>query len=256
MRNTAYDDIKNYITPETVELYARTNEALIECGAEIKGIIVELPGLGGGSCLGGLPERGTYDTRRALDFAQKGILLAYIFPGPWSWGGRGTVRITDAVVAALAEKYALGENFPLSVCGGSMGGLGALIYSVDTAYKVRGVVAACPCVDVPSSFNVHPDFPRTYISAVAAYDMPIASALESISPMARIDDMRQVPYFICSDGEDSLFPPEQCERLVELMRCAGHEVIYREQPNKLHGEFLPEVRNELHSFLIKTIIGE
>ena len=35
MRNTAYDDIKNYITPETVERYARTNESLIECGRDI-----------------------------------------------------------------------------------------------------------------------------------------------------------------------------------------------------------------------------
>ena len=44
----AYDDSR-YINPQTVSFYANTNEAFLE--GSVRGIIVELPGLGGGYLL-------------------------------------------------------------------------------------------------------------------------------------------------------------------------------------------------------------
>ena len=246
-----YDDRK-LINHESIPLYARTNEAFLE--GDVKGIIVELPGLGGSSCLGGHIDRGDYSSEHAVAWAKMGIALVYMFPGPWSWGNKGAVRMTDAVVAAVAEKYHLAEGFPLAVSGGSMGGLGALNYAADTRYPLKACFAACPCVDVPACFNVHPDFPRTYISAVASYDMELDEALQQISPIHRIDDMPKILYFISSDGADELFAESLCDRYVDELRMRGHDVMYRRQPGKLHGQFLPEVWQEMHVLMEKCIL--
>lgn len=238
-----------FITPETVSSYANTNETHLK--QPVRGIIVELPGLGGGSCLGGSVDRGEYSSDFAVRCGENGIVLAYMFPGPWSWGNKAAVHMTDAVISALAKKYALGEHFPLVVCGGSMGGLGSLIFSCDTAHDLTACVAACPCIDVIDRLNSHPDFPRTYVSAVAGYDMPLEDALRTISPADRINDLPRVPYFICSDGADELFLEEQCDAFVKKMKTLGHDVTYFRQPGMPHGGFLPEVIAKLRDFQIK-----
>lgn len=249
-------DIDKFITPETVSFYANTNEELL--ASPPKGIIIEFPGLGGGSCLGGSPDRGAYASWFATHCGELGILLVYLFPGPWSWGNRGAVRMADAVVLALSKKYGsdLDGGFPLAVCGGSMGGLGALNYAADTSLSLRACASACPCVDVIDRFNCHPDFPRTFLSAVASYDQPMGDALRSISPIERIEDMPRIPYFICSDERDSIFPEAQCDSYVSGLRDLGHSVVYHRQPKQLHGHFLPEVLSDLRSFLVDAVLSQ
>ncbi len=243
-----YDDSK-YINEETIKLYANTNEEYLV--GPVKGIVVEFPGLGGGSCLGGTMDRMTYHWYRAQEFAKNGIVLAYLFPGPWSWGNKGAVRMADGVVTAIAKKYNLGEDFPLVACGGSMGGMGCLLYAADSSYKVKAVAAACPGVDTLKAYDVLPDFPRTYFSAAAVYDMEMDEALKMISPVERIKDMPAIPYFICSDGEDECFPEEQINSYVEALQGLGAQVEYIKQPDLKHGDFFPEVRNALHDFILK-----
>ena len=247
-----FDD-RDLINRDTYHYYANTNEEHLSL--PVKGIILEFPGLGGGSCLGGSIDMGSYSTPRTIAFGEKGILVAYLFPGPWSWGNRGAVRMADAVVRALADKYALPEDLPLAVSGGSMGGLGALIYAANTRYKLTAVAAACPCVDVKASLSCAEHFPRTYVSAVASYDKSLSEALDEISPICRIADMPKASYFICSDAEDELFPESDCDLYVEKLRAAGHAVEYHKQPGKKHGGFLPEVRDALHEALEKAILS-
>lgn len=248
-----YDDSK-YINKETYILYCNTNEEFLT--ASVRGVIVELPGLGGGSCLGGGIERRSYDSDFAVECGEKGVLVAYIFPGPWSWGTKGSARITDAVVRAIADKYSLGEDFPLCVCGGSMGGLGALNFVCDTNLKVSACASACPACDIWESMETCDDHPRTIISAISSYDMPLDEALDSISPIKRVGELPRIPYFLCSDGVDYYCPSETCDKLVEMMRNADLDVIYRQQPGRLHGEFTPEVWAEIHGFLLEYALGK
>ena len=240
-------DYSRFINPDTIGLYANTNEAYLT--GNVKGIILEFPGLDGGSCLGGTMTRCEYASDYAKDFAKNGILLAYLFPGPWSWGNKGAIRMADAVVAAIAKKYHLVDNFPLAACGGSMGGVGCLLYAADSVYSVAAVAAACPCIDIVDRMDSHPDFPRTIICAAAGYDMPIEAALQKISLITRVDDMPDIPYFICSDGDDEVFPEEQCNYYVDVLKNKGYQVEYVQQPTLRHGEFTPEVRKRLHDFL-------
>ena len=250
------NEFEAYVTPSTLSYYANTNEDLLI--GPPQAILLEFPGLGGGSCLGGSQDRAPYATRFATRCGELGILLVYLFPGPWSWGNKGATRLGDAVVTALAKKYGLclsDGSLPLGVCGGSMGGLGALNYAADTALPLRVCASACPCVDVLDRFTCHPDFPRTFLSAVASYDLPLTEALRSISPVERISEMPLIPYFICSDERDAIFPESQCDDYVTRLSEAGHTVIYRRQPEQLHGHFLPEVIAELRQFLTDTLLA-
>ena len=246
-----YDD-SLYINEQTIYQYANTNEEVLT--GPVKGIIVEFPGLGGGSCLGGIMDMGAYNIYWTERFGAKGILVAYMFPGPWSWGNKGAVRMADAVISALIKKYNLPDDIPVAVCGGSMGGLGSLMFSIGTRHNLKGVAAACPCTDVIKSLDCSPDFPRTYVSAVASYDKPLDVALRTISPIHRVNNFPSVPYFICSDGDDDLFFEEDCDLFVEKLKAKGHNVEYYQQPGKRHGEFVDEVRERLHIFLEECIL--
>ena len=252
MSDTVRYDDSQFINTETISLFANTNEAFLV--GSVNGIVLEFPGLGGGSCLGGSMDRGAYASDFAKDFAKNGIVLAYLFPGPWSWGNKGAVRMADAVVTALIKKYNLQDGFPLAACGGSMGGVGCLLYAADSAYTVTAVASACPCIDIIDRIDSNLDFPRTIICAASCYDMPIMNALERISPLARINDMPDIPYFICSDGVDEVFPQAQCDQYVHLLKNKRYNVEYMSQPNLRHGEFIPEVRLRLHAFLKEQIL--
>ena len=241
------DNMEKYINKDTISLYARTNETLIQ--TKVTGIIVEFPGLGGNSCLGGLMELGTYDGDFAVKCAEKGIVLAYMFCGPWSWMNRGAVKMTDAVVDALKDKYGLSPELPIVVSGGSMGGLGAIIYSVEAKHNIAACGAACPCCDVLDRFHCKESFARTFIRAVADYDMPMEEALKTISPMHRIGDMRKIPYFLVNCCEDEVFPESQLDEYVGKLRDEEHDVTYRKMPGKKHGEFIPEIKTEFYDFL-------
>lgn len=245
-------DYSEFINEKTLSYYCNTNEGKLGDTA-VRAILVELPGLGGSSCIGGNINRGAYENEYTEDFARHGIVVAYIFPGPWSWGNRAAIRITDSVVTVLAKKYNLGDDFPLGVTGGSMGGLGALIYSADSSYKLSAVAAACPGINALSDLDSMADFPRTYISAIAGYDMDPRDGLKSISPFYRIDDLQKTAYFICSDEKDECFPEEECDNFVAMMRERSYDVIYHKQPGQWHGGFLPEVRQGLHEFLISRL---
>ena len=136
-----------------------------------------------------------------------------------------------------------------------MGGVGALMFAANSRHKLSAVIAACPCVDVPACFDCHDDFPRTYISAVACYDMELDDALRSISPIHCIHQMPKTHYFISSDGDDELFPEKQCDMYVQKMEQAGHNVKYYKQPGLLHGEFLPHVREMVQETIENAILN-
>lgn len=246
-----FDDSK-LLNPQTVDYYVNTNAKHLTGPA--KALILEFPGLGGGSCLGGKLDRGDYGTSYAIDMAHNGILLAYLFPGPWSWGNKGATRMADACIGALAEKYELGENFPLALCGGSMGSVGAMMCAVKTKYPLRAVALACPCVDAVESLYKTPNFPRTWISAAAVYDMPLEDALAELSAKNHIEEFPSVPYFISCDGEDEVFPQQLCDEFVEALRQRGLDVAYHPQPGLCHGQFTLAVRNATHEFLKASLL--
>ena len=244
-------DDKHFINENTVTTFCNTNEALLT--KPVSGIVLEFPGLGGGSCLGGRMDFMSYDTSFTRQFAEAGLVVAYTFVGPWSWMNRGAVRIADLIVDALREKYRLPEDSPLVATGGSMGGLGALIYTASSRHKVTACAAACPCCDLyKATLDGAKHRPRTILSAYAAYEMPLEEAIKSGSPRHRLNDMPSIPYFIVCDEADRFFDPDEMEEYVnDLRKAVSSEVLFRRLPGKPHGAFTPEVRKELNDFVIR-----
>ena len=243
-----------YINKNTVSSYCCTNEALIPEGKTVTGFVLEFPGLDGNSCLGGSMDNMTvYSNAFTKECAEQGIVVAYMFPGPWSWMNKGAVRITDLVVDALADKYGFKDDseFSLVVMGGSMGGQAALIYSMDSRHKIDACVAHCPCYNVVECFSSHEAFPRTFLSAVNAYDMPLEEALLTISPEQRTADLPKIPYFVTADELDEVFPVKGIERFVSGMKDSGYNVTYMRLADQKHGGISQEDRDVMNAFVLK-----
>ena len=100
-------------------------------------------------------------------------------------------------------------------------------------------------------FQTQGSFPRTFLSAVAAYDMPLEDALKAISPIHQLDRLPRIPYYIVGDGQDDCFSLDGMDDFVAKMKEAGHDVDYRRLPELGHGGFTPEVRDDLTKFVLK-----
>ncbi len=244
---------KEYVSSKNLSQFVNTNEGLLRESTPA-GIVLEFPGLGGGSCLGGNYVNEKYETPYAKQLADENILLVYCCPGPWSWMNRGAVRYTELVCDALFEKFGLSETTPIAATGGSMGGLGALMWSVNTRHRVTACAAACPCCDALEGFFARPEFGRTFLDAILAYDEPIEDALRSISPLCQIDRMKDIPYYLTADGEDECFPIEGIDAFVASTRARGLSVDYRRMPGLRHGEFTAEAREDLTKFVIQGVL--
>lgn len=216
-----------------------------------RGAVLEFPGLGGGSCLGGHMDNETYETDYTRRLAEEGILAVYCCLGPWSWMNRGAVRMTEAICGALVERYGLSPSFPFAASGGSMGGTGALIWSLSTRFRVAGCAAACPGIDLLNHYFDNPPHLRSLFASVASYDVPVEEGLKSISPQYRLDELPKIPYFIVGDGRDECFPIATTDSFVARMRDRGLEVDYRRLPDARHGEFGEGSREALTEFLLR-----
>lgn len=238
------------INKDTLNYYARTNEELIK--GKVKAVVLEFPGLGGGSCLGGVNAFGGYTGSYAEECARRGILLAYCFTGPWSWMNKGAVMTTDAIVDAVFDRFSLFENTPVVSTGGSMGGLGALMYSCNARRTPAACAASGPCCDVVAAYYAHPDFPRTFYSAVADYDMPFENALKSLSPLYNTERMPFIPYYIVHTGADEVLPYEKhSEPFINKLRSLGHDVTFVYEPGRGHCDITPPVREKFNAFIFE-----
>lgn len=243
-----------YVNKNNITSYCNTNEALLPAGKKVTGIVLEFPGLDGNSCLGGtMNHMTTYNNAFTQECAAKGLVVAYMFPGPWSWMNKGAVRIIDLVVDAFMDKYGFEteEDFTLVVMGGSMGGLGALIYTIDTRHTVDACVSHCPCYNVIECYDANPAFPRTFLAAVNDYDMPLEDALKQISPEHRIADMPDIPYIVTADELDDCFPYKGVQRLADKMSAAGLKVTYMFLEGQQHGGMSAEDRETVNEFIFK-----
>ena len=250
---------RKFINRDTIDTYCNNNIALIGENTRVTGIVLEFPGLGGNSCLGGnMDTLGTYDNAFTRRCAENGLVAAYMFPGPWSWMNRGAVRMTDLMVDAFMDRYGWQseDDFSLVAIGGSMGGSGALIYAADSRHTVDACVAHCPCYDVKECFSTKDVFPRAFVSAISAYGMPISEALETISPAHRLKDLPKIPYIVTGDEFDDCFPLKGTEKFVSDMKNAGLDVTYMFLKGKSHGEISDADRAAVNEFIFRMGEGK
>ncbi len=243
-------DYQQCINGKTLNYFARTNEKSLS--GPIEGVVLEFPGLGGGSCMGGVDAVGEYTAPYGLRCAHANILLAYVFTGPWSWMNDSAVRIADAVVDAIWERYQLAEDIPLISTGGSMGGCGALLYARYGKRAPTACAANGPGCDAMALYRGHPDFARTLFHAVAHYTCSFEEAMRSLSAIHQIDHMPRIPYYIVHTDMDDIIPIQQhSDILVSLLREKGHNVTYNIVPDRGHCDLPAQDWNAMVRWIIE-----
>lgn len=236
------------INADNLMYFAATNRDLIR--GKIRALALEFPGLDGGSCLGGQTRVGLLESGYAIRCARRGILLVYPFIGPWSWMNDVAVRTVDLIIDAVKEKYGLTADIPLVNTGGSMGGAGALMYTVNGKHPAAACAVNGPVCDMGSVMEDFPDGVCTLYRAVAHYDMPFDEAIRSISPLYQAERMPRIPYFVAHTTGDAIVRIEKnSEPFVERLRGAGHDVEYVVTPDQAHCDIGPEAQARFEKFV-------
>jgi dipeptidyl aminopeptidase/acylaminoacyl peptidase len=245
---------RRFINPTTLSAYCNTNAHLLTTTP--RAFVLEFPGLGGGSCLGGCMEQGPYNSPLASFLAEQGILLAYLFPGPWSWMNRGAVRMVDAVVDALREQYGLTEATPWMVMGGSMGGQSALVY---TKYAKRTTVACvtnCPVCDLVFHFTEIVDLPRTLYSAFYNENGTLNEVLKRFSPYHLAENMPNVKYHLFHCDKDGAVNIDKHSRVfVDEMKKYGKDIGFTVVNDRDHCDLTPEALDAYRKMCADAALG-
>jgi pimeloyl-ACP methyl ester carboxylesterase len=145
-----------------------------------------------------------------------------------AWMGEEAVEDLHALLAEIREQYG-DQRFILA--GGSMGGTSCLIYSVIHPEDVAGVVALCPCTDLPGFFR----FLRTRQDGIlkeigkaigTSYreDVSLMEAHSCIGHAARLT----MPVFLAHGISDPIIPVAQSRQLAALMKDRKTNFMYVE----------------------------
>ena len=248
---------RDFINPDTIDLYGNTNAHLLT--APPVAFVLEFPGLGGGSCLGGCMDVGPYNGPLSGFLAERGILQVYTFPGPWSWMNMSAVRYVDRIVECACEKYGLDVNTtPIISTGGSMGGHSALNYAKYAKVTPKACFADCPVCDLAFHTYEREDLPRTIYLAFCDYDMPLGDAIKMHSAYHLAPEMPDIPYYIVhGDCDGAVNKKIHSDRFVERMRECGKNVTYVEVEGMEHCQMhrFPEVKEAYESAVIASALN-
>jgi dienelactone hydrolase len=232
------------VTLENYRLFAVTNEEAVK--GPVRAIATSFHGMN------------FVDMRDGPDefecgLGAEGVLTIFPYYGPWSYMNFQSVQLVDKLVALIREKHGLGQEVPLISTGASMGGLGALIYSLYAAETPVACVANCPICDIMAFATGETHDLKTLCDAFAYYDCGVERAARLHSPLYQAENMPRIPYYVLQGTEDTLVPKERhADRFVERMRALGHEVTYRVVPGMGHCDFPnEEVRGDYIDHILR-----
>lgn len=185
-----------------------------------------------------------------LEWPKEGILVVHPHHNPWSWTNPQTVQFVDDLLAAIYDKYGLAQDIPTLAFGCSMGGHGALLYTVKSQRRIAGCIAISPVCDLLYHYSERGDLPRTMHSAFG-YKHDITAELKDHSPLHQADQLPRVPYWIAHGEQDNAVgKPAHSDRLVEAMRKRSHNVTYMEDAQMAHcGPLTDAMKKSLLEFI-------
>lgn len=242
-RKDAAFKMEKIITYENLRSFTYSNDRLIK--GSIKGIVINFHGLGVSSMCND-------DPGDALEFAEEGIIYLHPYYNPWCWMNEQTVSYVDEIVDVICDGYSLGGDVKIVSSGGSMGGLGALVYCVYSKRMPSACVANCPVCDLPFHMTERSDLPRTLYSAFANFDGTMEEALRSRSPLHLVDRMPHIPYtvFHCL-GDKSVNIDRHSEAFVKAMK-QSHDIEYIRVAHRNHCNLSAEAMVQYRHAILKA----
>ena len=230
------------MTSETLRSFAYTNEHLI--AGEIRGIIVQFEGLGFSSMQG---EDGAYDR----ELAARGVIRVVPYYNPWSWMNQQAVDYTDEILDVLEAKHLVKPK--LVSCGGSMGGLCAIVFCRYSAHREQIVscVTNCPVCDLPFHFTERPDLPRTLYSAYGT-EPDFDAALRAHSPLhlAQAGELPDIEYHdIHCEADGAVNIDRHSVPFVAAMQ-KNRRITFDRVPERGHCDLTPEWWDRYKAYLL------
>lgn len=244
--------MEKVITKDNVNRFTITNEKYLGNSLkDVKGLAIEFPGFDGNSCLSGNYNHLELSNEYAQELGKQGILLVYVFTGPWNWMRDVSVKTVDDIIDAVIEKYNLMKSIKIVYTGGSMGGLGALSYNVYGKHKAVGCAVSCPVCDLFAVSKVTPFFEASVYFACAHYETDYDSAVRALSPLYFVDKFPRNKYFVLSCNDDKLISlKEHGTPLLEKMQERGLNVQSIELDGMGHCCHTPESIKEFINFIV------
>lgn len=246
--------MNRFISKDNISRFCTTNEKYVK--GEIKKLVVEFPGFDGRSCLGGDFNLRENSSRLAKILGEKGILSVYVFTGPWNWMKDTAVIIVDHIIGSVKEKFALNEEIPIVAVGGSMGGHGALMYTLRGGCKISACAVSCPVCDLNalSEREEYHYFCASVYQAFADCDGDFQDIVKVYSPLYNIESMPRIPYFMIICDADSVIPSDvHGLPFFSGMKKTNHNIQAVISNGKEHCVHTEECYNQFIEFVIHGI---
>ena len=197
-------------------------------GSPIKAIILRFSGLGGTEGMK------TSADPQELEWANAGGLVVLPYHNPWAWMNRAAIDFVDELIDAILAKSGLPATLPIIATGGSMGGHGALTYSLKSRHPVARCLAVCPVTDLVYHYGERRDLPRTLHSAFGSYGN-IEAALREYSPLHQAEKMPDIPYMLVHGEKDvAVSKAHHGDPFCRTLKQAGRNLTYLELANMEH----------------------
>lgn len=214
----------------------------------VKGVVVDFHGLG----YSGMKHDPNAED---LELADAGALTVFPYYGPWSWMNRHACQSVNELIDRVYSEYALADEVPLILKGGSMGGSSALVFARYSNRPVTACAVNCPVADVPFHYTERDDLPRTMHYAFGHYGIPLQEAMEQHSPLHLVASLPDIPYLIVHGDRDSAVNKQKhSDVLVQKMRQRGMNVEYIEASGMGHCTYNDhQVLRRMMNFLLMHI---
>lgn len=218
------------------------------CQKPIRGIVLDFHGLGGGNRM--ILE----DSDLAKWYGENGLLYLIPYDNPWSWMNDTAVKTVDAILDAVQSHFGL-VSAPIVATGGSMGGLGSLIFTCHSNHFIKACAANSPVCDLIYHLDERPDLPRTILSAFAHYPYPLKEAASYSSPLHQAEHMPHIPYFIVhGDADQEVKKEKHSDPFVEKMKSLGHTIYYEQVSGMKHCVLEGNAKERYFQFILSQFL--
>ncbi|MFA7160658.1 MAG: alpha/beta fold hydrolase, partial [Kiritimatiellia bacterium] len=135
------------------------------------------------------------------------------------------------------------------IVSGSMGGTGALIYTVNYPWEIAGVCALCPATDIARywKFCAENGTKKAILGEIGAAIEKAYGGTPSAAPAAYEDNSAlaragrfDMPVFLAHGDNDAIIPVEESRTFAAALEKSNKKFIYTELNNGHHDSPIPE----------------
>jgi dipeptidyl aminopeptidase/acylaminoacyl peptidase len=172
------------------------------------------------------------------------------------WGELDVIDVAAGIRAAVDDGWCAPGR--VAVCGGSSGGMTALLVAAHHPDLVRAAVTMYGVTDLFDLAETTHRFESRYLDRIVGVLPRDADRYRDRSPVTHAKAVR-CPLLVLQGRADQVVPPAQARVLVDAVRGAGGSVEHHEYEGEGHGWSAPatllDVYERTESFLTRTVLA-